>query len=329
MMYKLKGIQGKIMVIIFLFVIVFFALLTAKYLYANDFNNETLPVLFPAVGAILLSIYLGFKSVRIDAPEKEIKHVTLAILHDRDSGNIHSMVVRTVSEAIEMRNKFRGLHKINEYRIYNDFKDMDVWDSLKAESTEETHDKVSTLISLLEYAIFDWFSQPEIYVGYQDHGTIYLLQGSGGGGSIPTNLVPVKVSHEKNEWNSFLRARDIKLLLPKGSTISRNKPNHTGIDFTINTKHSTIKVQIMGRAGSRFEEALEPVGQKIRNLLSLPEKTPSFWVHGFRVEIKTKQKPFSRFSDQAKKEKTWLERVRTTFEEDFSWDLLRKYYATS
>lgn len=328
-MYKLKGILGKIMVITFFFVIVSFALLTIIYLYANDFNNETLPVLFPAVGAILLSIYLGFKSVRIDAPEPEIKHVTLAILHDRDSGNIHSMVVRTVSDAMERGKKFRGLHKINEYRIFNDFKDMDVWDSLKAESAEEPHGKVSTLISLLEYAILDWFSQSEILAGYQDHGTIYLIQGSGGGGSIPTNLVPVMVSRDKNEWNPFLRARDITLLLPKGSTLSRNKPNHPRINFSINTKHSTIKVRIMERAGGMFEQALEPVGQKIRNLLSLPEKTPSFWVHGFRVEIETKQKPFSRFSDQAKTEKSWLERVRTTFEEDFSWDLLRKYYATS
>ena len=99
------------------------------------------------------------------------------------------MRFHTTSDTLEMRNKFRGLHKINEYRIYNDFKDMDVWDSLKAESAEEPHDKVSTLRSLLEYAILDWFSQPEIYAGYQDHGTIYLLQGSGGGGSIPTNLV--------------------------------------------------------------------------------------------------------------------------------------------
>lgn len=328
-MYKLKHIRGKIMVILFLIIIVSFAGIATYYLYANDFNSETLAVIFPAVGAILLSIYLGFKSVRIDAPEPQINHVNIAILHDWDSGNIYSMRFHTASDTLEMSNKFRGLYKIDTYKFYDEFKDMDVWKYLKNKYSDEPHGNESTLRSLLEYAVLDWFSQPEIIPGYQDHGTIYLLQGSGGGGSLPTNVVPVKVSHDKNEWNSFLRAREITLNLPKGSTISRNKPNHTDIGFTINTKHSTIKVRIMGRAGSRFEEAIGPVGQKIRDFLSLPEKTPSLWVHGFQVEIETKQKAFSRFSNQAKVEKTWLERVRTTFKEDFSWDLLRKYYATS
>jgi len=317
------------MAITFLLVIVSFAVLAALYLKANDFNSETLAVIFPAVGAILLSTYLGFKSLWIDAPEPEINDVNIAILHDWDSGNIYSMRFHTASDSIEMFNKFRGLDKIDTYKFYNEFKDMDVWKYLKNEYSEQPHGNESTLRSLLEYAVFDWLSQPEFFPGYEDHGTIYLIQGCAGAGSIPTNVVPVKVSREKNEWNSFLRARDITLNLPKGSTLSRNKPNHTDIGFTINTKHSTIKVRIMPAAGGRFEEALDPVGRKIRNFLSLPERTPSLWVHGFRAEIETKQKAFSRFSDQAKIEKTWLERVRTRFEKDFSWDLLRKYYAAS
>jgi len=317
------------MVVTFLLIIVSFAVLAIIYLYANDFSSETLPIMFPAVGAILLSMYLGFKSVRIDAPEPQIKHVNIAILHDWDSGNIYSMRFRTASDTLEMSNKFRGLDKIDTYKFYNEFKDLDVWKYLKTKRSDETHGNESTLMSLLEYAVLDWFSQPEIIAGYQDYGTIYLLQSGGGGGSMPSNLTPVKVSHGKTEWNSFLRARDIKLLLPKGSTLSRNKPNHLGVDFAIKTKHSTIKLSIMHRGGGRFEEAIDPIGQKIRNLFSLPQKTPSLWVHGFKVEIKTMQKAFYRFSDQAKIEKSWLEQVMTKFEDDFSWDLLRKYYATS
>ena len=317
------------MVIIFLLVILAFALLTTIYLNKNDFNTETLPVLFPAVGAILLSIYLGFKSVRIDAPYPETKKVTIAVLHDCSNGNVHSMIVHTFSDAMERGNKFKGLHKINEYKIFNDFKDMDVWNSLKTKSTEDPTDQVITILNLIEYAVLDWFSQPENFAGYQDAGNIYLIHGGGGGGFIPKNLVSVTVRRDKNEWNPFLLARDIELRLPKGSALYREKPNQPRIEFAINTKQSTIKVSVKDRASSRFEQTIGPVGEKIRSMLSLPERTPSLWVHGFRVEIQTRQKAFSRFSNQAKIEKNWLETVMTKLEQDFSWDLLRKHYEGS
>jgi len=64
-------------------------------------------------------------------------------------------------------------------------------------------------------------------------------------------------------------------------------------------------------------------------MLSLPEQTPDLWNYGFVVEIKTKQNPFSRFSDQAKEERIWLKQIREQFEIDFSWDKLRSHYAKS
>ena len=48
---------------VFLAVIFVFSLAAAIYRWANDFNRETYPIVFPAIGAILLSLYLGFKTI--------------------------------------------------------------------------------------------------------------------------------------------------------------------------------------------------------------------------------------------------------------------------
>ena len=41
---------------VFLVIIVAFSLAAAIYLWANDFNRETYPIIFPEIGAILLSL---------------------------------------------------------------------------------------------------------------------------------------------------------------------------------------------------------------------------------------------------------------------------------
>ena len=120
------------MLIIFFLIILFFSISAAFYLYANDFNSKTLGVIFPAVGAMVFSLYLGVKSILIDAPEPVISQTTIAILHDRNNGDISSMLIPTASDPPEMFNKFRGLRKFDTYRLYNDFKDLDVWNLLKS-----------------------------------------------------------------------------------------------------------------------------------------------------------------------------------------------------
>ena len=67
-----------------LIVIILFAGLAAWYLKANNFARETVEVVFPAFGAILLSLYLGYKTVALDRPPPKRFGTTVAILHDAD-----------------------------------------------------------------------------------------------------------------------------------------------------------------------------------------------------------------------------------------------------
>lgn len=317
------------MAYVFLTIILAFAAVSTVYLRANDFNAETLEVIFPAIGAIALTLYLGVKSIYIDAPKPEMLRVTIAILHDTVSGNISAMARPTLSDSPEMMNEFRALRKIDTYPIYNDFKNLDVLQALKGKTKDDGTVADGVLLNLIEYAILDWFTQPDMMAGYRDSGSVYLIQGGGGGGSLPSDLVPVKISPGNNDWNPFLKTRDLQISLPKGSTLSRKRINNIGVELTINTPHSIIVAQVTPRAGGVFEEAFEPVGKRIRQLFSLPEKTPGLWVHGFVAEIVTRQKSFARFSDKAKMEQIWVRRIREQFERDFSWDKLRRHYADS
>ena len=73
---------------VFLAIVMAFSLTAAIYLWANDFNRETYPIIFPAIGAITLSVYLGIKIIWIDEHDPNQSKVTVAILHDRVAGQV-------------------------------------------------------------------------------------------------------------------------------------------------------------------------------------------------------------------------------------------------
>ena len=59
------------LIYIFLAIIVIFSIGSFWYVYVNNFSRETLDILYPAVGAIVFSMYLGLKIGFINAPEPE------------------------------------------------------------------------------------------------------------------------------------------------------------------------------------------------------------------------------------------------------------------
>ena len=78
-----NDVLGEAMGYGFLAVIVVFSVAAAAYLWVNDFNKETYPIVFPAIGAIALSGYLGIKTIWIDEEDPQQSKVTIAFLHDR------------------------------------------------------------------------------------------------------------------------------------------------------------------------------------------------------------------------------------------------------
>lgn len=295
------------MSIFFFSIILSSTVLAFYYLWENNFNSETQAVIFPAIGAILFSGYLGYKSILIDAPVPTKRITNIVLLQDIKCGRLIPML-----PADRDSFSFRGLERLGKYQLYNAFKDIDAWKSLK-----DANDQDRSIGNLLEYAIIDWFAQGYTSIGYEDLGG-----GSGGVKQWP-DLVPTAVD---NEWNPFIKASEIKLRLPQGSKIRRNRVGPF-FNFTIETPHSSIAIRMVGIGVPGASVSLAEK-KKIIKILSLPDNTSILPFVGTFIEIKTNQKPFSRYSDQAKLEATWLKRIPELFEEDFSWDKLRRYYAS-
>ena len=302
----------------FLIVIFGFAILAGLYLYVNDFAKETIEVLFPAVGAILFSLYLGIKTVVIDAPEHKTFNSSIAILHDDASGMIRGMAPRTIKHSPQYMN-FRGSDSLDTLLYYNDFKALNLPNQLKGTSSETA----TRLEDLLEYSILEWFTNDDVQIGYVPYGSTQLIQAFGGGGGIPPlPSVSAKMSIN-SEPNALLKVREIKLPLPKGSKIIRKRKP---LSIEIVTPCSRLAIRFTGRT---YEKLSGPIGEdatKIYQALGLPAKPEHLNLYDFGVYFDASQVSLYRFSRQAKIEAKWIDTVFRQFQKDFSWEQLRAFY---
>ena len=131
---------------------------------------------------------------------------------------------------------------------------------------------------------------------------------------------------QPDEGNPFLTARAIEIRLPERSRVVR-KDKDLGFDISIETRHSRVRFVLTNSASNPFDRSYESVGETLRRRSNLADETPNLSIVGLSVSLVTSQIAFSRFSDQAKLEAIWLERLHASFDNDFSWDRLRHYYA--
>ena len=311
---------------VFLAVILAFGLAAAIYLWANDFNRETYAIVFPAIGAIALSVYLGIKTIWIDEDDPHQSKVTVAFLHDRVAGQVLPMTgARFVSDPPELRNGYWGLREVARYPIYTRLKGNGLWNKLKARKGDNSNSSHRAVVQLVEYAVLDWLAERAPAYDLIDSTQITLLTGGGGSRSFAQKGFPVPAS-QQDEGNPLLAARAIEIRLPERSRIVR-KDKDPGIDISIETRHSRVRFMLTNSASNSFERSYERVGKTLRRRSNLADATPNLSIVGLSVSLVTSQIAFTRFSDQAKLEAIWLDRLHASFDKDFSWDRLRHYYA--
>ncbi len=316
------------MAYMFLAIVVAFAVLSTVYLWRNDFARETLDVIFPAIGAIAFSLYLGIKTVRIDAPSPRRSRIPVALLHDRATGAVRSMAELVATDPVERLSEFAGIRELDTLTLYNAFVPLKLSEHLRIGSDADRAAADRVLTDLVEYAILAWLAKPQNTVGYTDSGTIYLLQSGGGGGGQSADLEPVTVRPSAEPSNNLLQQGPISLPLPPRSTVRRTASEHSR-EIQIHTPHSCLTVSLSLRGGGLFDGAMSPAAATLRRRLHLPDRTPQMWTAAFMVELESSQSAFTRFSKQAKLESAWLERIQAQFDLDFSWDRLRARLAGS
>jgi hypothetical protein len=231
------------------------------------------------------------------------------------------MVFSRTTDPIERSQEFGGIRQLNNFPNYPDFADLHLRNRLRTEVDGDTTVENRILTNLVEYAILNWLATPEVTVGWDDLGTIHMLQQSVGGGGWPPTHRTVRVTPNANEINELIAKRTVSLQLPPGSTLLRKGDNERIIE--IRTPHSFVRIALVRRGGSPFQSTTNPATPAIQKSLRLKSTSPG-WILAFTVDIETRQVPVRRFSKQAKLEALWLARVHSLFETDFSWDRLRR-----
>lgn len=314
------------MVAFFAVVIVALVFFGLYYLYLNDFNPETLDIVFPVVAAVLAASYFGGKSVWIDAPAPFRRAVPIAVFHEQTGGRVSGLIQHRAGDSGDDMARFRALKDFDTYAHYNAFKELDVWPRLALVRSRDDDEARAPIAHLLEFAIFDWLARGENHVGYEPSETIYALQGFGGGGRPADDLAPVPLQLAM-EPNPFILASDARLPLPRGASVHRLAADDSDSHgLRIKTRHSELSLTLRQGPVHPFMDSKDEVGKRVRQNLLLEPKTPYAWVHYFILRFDFVQRASSRFASQAKKERVWAERLIEQLEKNFSWDRLRRYY---
>jgi hypothetical protein len=204
--------------VVFILLPVLFTVFCTIYLYANDFSKETMEVIFPAIGAILLSFYLAFKSIYIDAPKSEQFGGPVAILLDSASGELHGVPRQSLGFSLSP-DEFRGASIIDKLPLYNAFKTLDLPEKVRQAMQQRGDGEIVKYV--VEYALLSWLSESDMVPGATVGRITRLVAAAGGGGGVPTTLVAVKAVDQGMSRNPLLAAKPLELELPQGSSISR------------------------------------------------------------------------------------------------------------
>jgi hypothetical protein len=313
------------MAYMFALLILVFASGALFYLFSNNFARETLDVLFPAVGAILLSAYLGFKSVVIDRPEPKKFGTNIAVLHDTAQGTVSGMYPNSV-QFISRFAEFKGAELIGTLPLYNDFKTIPISEMLRDVQHSPSSASNRLIGDLLEYALLTWLNLPEQTVGYIPSRQITLITGGGGSGGMRPNLVSTPIV-SIGEPNLLLQTRPMTLRLPNSSNVKRSRSPEGGLQITIETSHTHISFSFTGSAWQLVSPPIGPEAERIYENARIPRNPKGLGLHGFSVEVEARQFAFRRFSNQAKVEAEWLNTLERNLKKDFSWTKLRQMYA--
>ena len=112
------------------------------------------------IGAILLSLYLGFKVIWIDKDDPHESKVTVAFLHDRVAGHVLPMTGGLfASDPPELMHGYWGLREIARYPFYTKLKGNPSWNKLKATKGDNSNPSHRAVEQLIEYAVLDWLAQ--------------------------------------------------------------------------------------------------------------------------------------------------------------------------
>lgn len=293
------------------------------YCYANDFNTETLDIVFKAVGGSLIAVFFLIKGIWIETPRTESSIIPVAFLHNLTTGQLLSFSRPHLSQSSEEMDKFKGINQIETVSIYEKFKELNINSQLAIQNTNNLNLTYKILLDELEFIFFQWLSRElEVQWGMSTE-KVFTLSGSGGGGffNVPEKWsTTFKIQPNLANSNIFLEKFETAIRLPKDTTITRTIHENLR-QIELKSPNIYLKITIAPSGGGILDPGL-PMASKVASRLGIIDQ--SWWEHYFIFRFEYKISPFSRFSNRSKAEQAWVIKLLNGFEKAFSWDLFRK-----
>lgn len=306
---------------LFILLTVSFALVLIWYMVANDFAKETLDVAYPAIGAMIVSIYLGSKAIYIDAPPPQEFLEGVPILLDFSSGYAHGVPRQTRASL-----GTEGARAIEWAQYSDEVKALNLPKKLWKEANDDGSPRVAE--EIIEYAILTWLAQVGRLPVFGEYREVRLFTEQSGSISYNDELSDVKFSDpppREGISNRLIAARPVTLGLPPGSTIRRRVDISVFPAFEIRTRHSTLTISIQAFNSGNVDGAREGEAKRLAEGLVVPgEQAKDLRLMVYTFEFVFDQNRYYRFSRQAKTEAAWFVRMRNAFARDFGWEAARK-----
>jgi hypothetical protein len=321
---------NKVLTGIFLFLLIAFSAVAGWLCWKNDFSPEVEGILFKAIGAVAVATYFMVSTFIINS-KKEIEfQVSVPVMYEPTSGAIFSPYRKSAQSLPEEGNMFKGLDEYNMKKLCDRFHGMELWQRLRLAEGAQVDFNSTDRMAYLEFVLLSWL---EIEVNWLKvfESIGYTHAGHGVGASLlnSTPSVATKINLDKlANANPFFELYPMELTLPKGSKLQREVINGM-INLTIKTDTGDLSINFLPSSGGIFDERLP--SKLVSNMAALAKHhigqylPPRLWADYPVVRFKYRANKISQFSDQAKSEMDWLNKIDKHLFKDFSWDLVREY----
>ncbi|MBL0144509.1 MAG: hypothetical protein IPP48_00760 [Chitinophagaceae bacterium] len=266
------------------------------YAYKNDFSTDILSFFLPALGAILLSFFVGIKFIWIDSSKNPAPfRCTSVILSDENDLAIYGESLSEKKYSKKTINR-PGLNYIVNYENHIKIKYSPELDEANIEL------KAKQLFDCLEYKIIEWLKEINAVQGSW-YNREYIFLTPGGGYSEKADCLITKemisvcnVDQESFPNNELFKIKPIECLLPSKSKIISVTTKNTFVrKFRIITNFSEILFSIeqitFGKLSPEAIISNEVIRKKKGNELNL-----NLTQYSYQIEINPTYYKFNRFA---------------------------------
>lgn len=310
-----------------------------KSLFIDIHKHKTilniLNILYPIIGGFVLTLYLGIKSIYLDAPKPKTFGVMTVIFQDYNKGQIKSLVPfgeLKYTTQLQFGIDFLGSYLFDALQNDTAFSELNISEILQNSPIGENSDSSTIMIGhFIEYAILSWLNYPFMWSNIKtrphNDGIINILYGGGGALLTGQELVDTSIMIEDHEPNPLVKAKPFKIKLPNGSKIVRYIDG-LPLKFEIVTRHSRIQISCGFSTFDQLGIPWHKDAKRFYEILNWPTniQDQGLFAWGIDIDFIVSQFPFRRFSNQAKLESQWLNRLPEQLEKGFSWSKLKKIY---